>query len=156
MVATTGGWLCIAKSLCRPEAGSTKPIARASAIPSLWQRLSIAASRLSSVPGAEYVLQSAPKLSSIASVSRPSSETRQNSIGKSGPLAANLAAIFRSRGSHTDDPHARTTLFTTPPPLKAPAGTCWVGAEIGQQSAVVVALDSRLRGNDKLVESDSI
>src|SRR4029077_16181920 len=28
----------------------------------------------------------------------------------------NLAAICRSRGSHTDDPHARTTLFTIPPP----------------------------------------
>src|ERR1700679_3145117 len=124
MVATTWGWLCIAKSLCRPEAGPTKPIARASAIPSLWQRLSIAASRLSSVLGAEYVLQSAPKLSSIARVSRPSSETRQNSIGKSGPLAANLAAIFRSRGSHTDDPHARTTLFPIPPPHEGGRAEC--------------------------------
>jgi hypothetical protein len=112
IVATTSGWLCRAASLCLPDAGSTKPTARASDIPSLAQRSSIAASRVSSALGAEYVLQSAPKVSSIASVRRPSFETRQNSIGASGPFGANGAAILSSPGLHISEPHPRTAHFT--------------------------------------------
>jgi len=36
---------------------------------------------------AEYVEQSVPKASSMTKVKRPSSEMRQNSIGKRGPVA---------------------------------------------------------------------
>src|ERR1700744_3297482 len=44
----------------------------------------------------------------------------QNSMGKSGPFAANGPAVSRPLGSHTNDPQAKSTLFDIPPPHKTP------------------------------------
>ena len=63
-------------------------------------------------------MQGAPKASSITRVKRPSPETRQNSIGKEGPVGSKSAMIERSPRSQIIEPQARTDILNLRPPLR--------------------------------------
>ncbi len=83
------------------------------------RRFSIAASRVSKALKAEYVMQGAPKASSITRAKRPSRETRQNSTGKRGPVGSRSAMTARSLRSQTIEPQARTDILNLRTPLRS-------------------------------------
>jgi hypothetical protein len=88
----------------------TKPI-RFGIVTSLARKSEIASSKSILGLGTYLVETHTPFVGSMTSVKRQSVETRENSIGSTGPPSCQTPSRGSSRGSQISDPHPRIAIF---------------------------------------------